>query len=539
MNITPQTEIYLCAGVPFDNTYEHVRLLETTQDKLNYFGQFVISHMSGCMYQRQTNAINYMADYDSIASANYLYFRNIADGKYYFAFITSIEFANQNKSTITFEIDPMQTWFEKSCLKECFVEREHVNDDTFGKNLVPENLETGEYIKNEDMFMPPFVTNLTPCIIMGVSEILNGGSLGGLVNSSYSGLAYFWASINRADDITNLLRQYAENGKSNAIVNIFMYPIELLGKDSITTGSGWIDNKPTPAVNDFFVNDLYAPLDGYTPKNKKLFTAPYRYFVICGAGSAEHEYFYEYFSNFEDMFSIFSSFGGAAPIVAVPNNYKGYHIKYDEGIQVYPFPTCSWSNDNYANWLAQNQVSMNYQIISGTIGSVLSIIGSTASAIAGAAAVPATGGASLIATAAGIGGIVSSAKSGIDSVASIMIQNHQAQMVPDTARGSTASANAFYANGMHYLYAIPMCIRYEYAKRIDDYFTHYGYKVNDFKVPNITGRKFWNFIKLANCNINLTAPVQMVDKIKSILMNGVTFWHTDDMKNYDLDNSIV
>src|SRR5699024_7281301 len=117
----------------------------------------------------------------------------------------------QNKSTITFEIDPMQTWFEKASLKECFVEREHVNDDTFGKNLVPENLETGEYIYNDDMFLPAIVTNLTPCIVMGVSETLNGGNLGSIIDDSYSGLAYFWASINRANDITKLLQQYADN----------------------------------------------------------------------------------------------------------------------------------------------------------------------------------------------------------------------------------------------------------------------------------------------------------------------------------------
>lgn len=539
MNITPQTVIYLCAGVPFDNTYEHVRLLETTSDKISYFSRFVISHMSGCMYQRQTGVINYMADYDSIANANYLYFRNIDDGKYYFAFIRSIEFVNQNKSSITFEIDAFQTWFNKNSLKECFVEREHVNDDTFGKHLVPENLETGEYINNKDMFMPAFLTNLTPCIIIGVSEVLNGGTLGEIIDSTYSGLAYFWASLNHSVDITNLLKQYAENGKGNAVVTMFMYPIELLGKDSTTSGSGWLNGLSNQTLQDFFITNIFAPLDGYTPKNNKVYTSPYRYFVVYGPGSMEQTYLYEYFSSFENMFSIFSTFGGSAPIVAVPRNYKGYVAKYDEAIQVYPYPTCSWVNDNYANWLAQNQVSMNYQIISGAVSSVLNIVGSGITAAAGVAAAPVTGGASLLATASGGSGIVGSLKSGVDNVANVLIKNHQAQMVPDSARGSTAVANSFYAAGIHYLYTTPMCIRYEYAKRIDEFFTHYGYKVSDFKVPNITGRKNWNFVKLVDCNINLTAPVEIVEKIKSVLINGVTFWHTDDVKNYSLDNSIV
>ena len=38
-------------------------------------------------------------------------------------------------------------WFDIT-FKQCFVEREHVNDDTFGKHTVPEGLEYGEYIVN-------------------------------------------------------------------------------------------------------------------------------------------------------------------------------------------------------------------------------------------------------------------------------------------------------------------------------------------------------------------------------------------------------
>lgn len=515
MNITPQTEIYLCAGVPFDNTYEHVRLLETTQDKLNYFNQFVISHMSGCMYQRQTNAINYMADYDSIASANYLYFRNIADGKYYFAFITSIEFANQNKSTITFEIDAFQTWFNKSALRECHVEREHVNDDTFGKHLVPEGLDTGEYISNGISD----ITSLTPVIVMGVSEVLDNVQGQRILDNTYTGLTYYYADKIFSNRITEKINQYAESGKGDAIVSIFMYPKELLGVSPNVSGSGWITDDQTRHVIDFSISNPFAPLDGYTPKNNKLYAYPYRALTVYGSGSQSHEYRYEYFSSFQNMFTVFSTLGGSAPIVAVPNNYKGYNMALDEPVQMFPFPTCSWINDNYKNWFAQNQMGLNYQFYSGAAKDAVGIIAN-----------------SLIGN---YGQALNSLVSTVDRGAQILISNEQHKIIPDSARGSTATANSYFANGQHYLYGVAKCCRYEYAKRIDDFFSHYGYKTGDFKIPNITGRRNWNFVKLADCNINLTAPVEMVSKIKSILMNGVTFWHTDDMKNYDLDNSIV
>lgn len=515
MNITPQTEIYLCAGVPFDNTYEHVRLLESTQDKLNYFNQFVISHMSGCMYQRQTNAINYMADYDSIASANYLYFRNIADGKYYFAFITSIEFANQNKSSITFEIDAFQTWFDKSALRECHVEREHVNDDTFGKHIVPEGLDTGEYVSNGISD----ITTLTPVIVMGVSEVLDNVQGQRMLDNTYTGLTYYYADKILSSRITEKINQYAESGKGDAIVSLFMYPKELLGISPNVTGSGWIVDDQTTSITDFRIDNSFAPLNGYTPKNNKLYTYPYRVLTVYGSGSQAVEYRYEYFSSFNNMFTVFSTLGGSAPIVCVPNNYKGFNFALDEPAQMYPYPTCSWINDNYKNWFAQNQMGLNYQFYSSAAQGAVGIVTNALSF--------------------NYGGAVNSLMSVVDKGAQIMISNEQHKIIPDSARGTTASANAYFANGQHYLYAVAKCIRYDYAKRIDDFFSHYGYKVSDFKVPNVTGRKNWNFVKLVDCNINLTAPVEIVEKIKSVFLNGVTFWHTDDVKNYSLDNSIV
>ena len=34
----------------------------------------------------------------------------------------------------------------------------------------------------------------------------------------------------------------------------------------------------------------------------------------------------------------------------------------------------------------------------------------------------------------------------------------------------------------------------EYMKQIDDYFSMCGYKINEIKIPNITGRRNFNFV---------------------------------------------
>ena len=84
-----------------------------------------------------------------------------------------------------------------------------------------------------------------------------------------------------------------------------------------------------------------------------------------------------------------------------------------------------------------------------------------------------------------------------------------------------------------------MKITKEYAKSIDDYFSMYGYKTLKLKVPNIKGRRSWNFVKVVNANITGSMPADDLKRIIQIFENGITFWHTPDLGNYALDNSIV
>lgn len=46
-----------------------------------------------------------------------------------------------------------------------------------------------------------------------------------------------------------------------------------------------------------------------------------------------------------------------------------------------------------------------------------------------------------------------------------------------------------------------MSIKQEYARVIDNFFNMYGYKVNDVKIPNITGRLNWNYVKTVDINL--------------------------------------
>ena len=87
-----------------------------------------------------------------------------------------------------------------------------------------------------------------------------------------------------------------------------------------------------------------------------------------------------------------------------------------------------------------------------------------------------------------------------------------------------------------------MRVKTEYLKVIDDYFTRFGYKTNLVKIPNITGRKYWNYIEIGTSEEigDGEIPAKDIDIINKSCRKGVTIWHNhENIGNYLLDNTII
>ena len=74
------------------------------------------------------------------------------------------------------------------------------------------------------------------------------------------------------------------------------------------------------------------------------------------------------------------------------------------------------------------------------------------------------------------------------------------------------------------------CITDDYAKRIDNYLSVYGYKVNRFGTINTKSRVNWNYVKTVGANIlnngvTTKLPHFARTAIRNIYDNGITFWH--------------
>ena len=118
--------------------------------------------------------------------------------------------------------------------------------------------------------------------------------------------------------------------------------------------------------------------------------------------------------------------------------------------------------------------------------------------------------------------------------------------MPATAEGNINSGDVLTSARKNKFHFLRMSIKLEYAVQIDRFFDRFGYKVNLLKVPNQTGRTYWNFVQIGEGedigepNATISVPTKSMDIINNAYRKGVTIWHDHaNIGNYSLTNSIV
>ena len=531
ITITPQGQIYLCK-TPLENDYKNQLTFSNATSQLTYFSSKVFKTLTEYTYIKQDNVIKVGYPIDEIIDCNYLYYQNGEfSNKYYFCFITKMEYVNENCTRVYFEVDVWQTYQFNIVYNSCFVEREHVNDDTIGKHTIPENLETGETIQVADpsyIFSRGYMTY----VCLACTEVATNTpnvSDARTFNGIYSGLYYliFWS----ASDASRYIHAMDGLGKADAINSVFLIPtdfdfsptwytatieaqgIEYSFKFSPITESS---NEKVLANNETITIPTKLG-NNYVPKNNKLFTWPYNYFYISNHVGSDVVFRYEDFLNNSPSFKVIGAITPGCSIKCIPLNYKNTTDtsttkSYNYGINGGKYPICSWNSDVYTNWLTQNGVNIGIDILT----SATKLIGGMAIGDVGLTA------------------------SGTLQIANTLAEVYQHSLIPDQVKGNVNSGDITYSSQNLIFTAYKMSIRDEYAKIIDQYFSAYGYKVNTYKVPNITGRLNWNYVKTIECNFEGDIPQIYLQRIKQIFNEGITFWH-DPTKMYDYTqtNTIV
>jgi hypothetical protein len=445
--------------------------------------------------------------YQECKNANYIAFQNPTYyNKWIFAFIDEVTYENNGCTKITFTVDNWATWFDNLTFKSCFVVREHVNSDIIGEHTIPEGLETGEYIINSHG-SDNQNTNLT-CVCattLSPGELVN--FYGGVYNGIPSGITYYRFNTIIGGEGSNSLQEYLSmltGDRINAVQGIFLAPKWLAGGEIVSTS---IPTSNIPSTFSMTIPKLYT-LDTYTPKNNKMLTYPYVYINMSNGQGGNAIYHQELWEDTNDLmtFNVQGCLTPGCSIRGIPYKYKGEDNPYDEGLNLGKFPQISWTTDQYTNWLTQNGVNINVD----TVASILSA--------------PKTGGLSFAV-----------------GIAKTMNEVYQHSLLPPQAKGNINSGDVVTSSGNNKFHYYIMSIKREYAKIIDDYFTRFGYKVNTLKVPNITGRTYWNYVEIgAGEDIAFgTLPVGAMEEINNIFRSGTTIWHNhDNIGNFNLDNSL-
>lgn len=533
--IAPNSIIELFRDIPIDITQEHTLWFANEQAQSDYFysGSHLAMRLLEQYYVRQQRGvIKAEASASVIFDCNYLRFRNTSFGnKWFYAFITSIEYNNNTTATITFEIDQLQTWFFEMRLGECFVEREHALYDDYAGNLVPENLETGEFIYTRPMRDASLDT--MAIVVASTIKLNQAGtdfedSDGFALDGLYSGVSYYYREFTPAGiaDINAFLKLATNKGKSDAIVSVFMAPLLVMNS------SGYATPLALP-VNYYFRPSTF---EGYTPHNNKLLTAPYVSIAVKTPTNMA-EYAWEYFKYpLQPQFEITCQVSTSPSLMLTPKQYKTsndasieVNNNYVESIVLDRYPQCSYNIDTYKAWLAQNGASL---IVNGALATAGLALG------AGQAFIP-------VDNMDMFGNYVNSElwfdpkKSGaligsLGAIGNILAQIYQHSILPPHALGN-ADGSIYMANRLMNFQFFTKTIRREYAEIIDQFFDKFGYATHKVKVPNIHARSIWTYTKTIDCIVHGNIPTEAITEIQNIFNRGVTFWaDPTEVGNYSL-----
>lgn len=561
--IGPSTTVRVCQSIPLDNTYTDTILFTSKSAQESYFASKTKKTYSGLTYQRlASNSTTWAIFLEDVADyfydCNYLCFQNGGFGnKWLYAFISDILYINENCTAITFEIDVMQTWLFDFEIKKSFIERMHVADDTISRNVVEEDLNFMQryeyyYVENSRLFegsTRPLDTDgefddhiiYDSIILVATSEDVDEEDEvleGGLIQNTYQGLKYIGFNANDlgVGYCNAWLKRMNEGGKAGAINSISMVPSAGLTYSS--GGNGKLNiNIEDPNGNvgekEYLIN--YSTLDDdYIPKNNKLFCWPYHFFSITTLDGQSFDYKYEDIIESDPVpgtstmkFKFKFAFGTDPTYMMYPSYYMKCKNNYDYGIKLSGFPKCNWNFGVWENYYAQQDTNITLSMLASALGSVSSASGSV---VSDAGSKKGLGvGTGLAIAQAGLGTL----QAGLSTFGGLSVVKSQ----PDQSKGAYNVGGVNYNMETMDFWIIHKRLHWGYVVKIDDYFTKFGYRVNSTGVPNLHTRKYWNYLKLDQPSVTGNMPVGDMRMIKQILSNGITFWHTTDVGNYDLNNN--
>lgn len=400
----PETEVRFLSNVEFDVNFTNVRDFNTREEETQYFIGKTKFYYPTCAVQDVFGysgfviaPINDGMSIDSYYDCNYIMYRNSEiSNKWFYAALGTPQPLSKKACRIPYKIDLWRTWFMDCTIGECYVEREHVNDDTVGKWLKPESVDTGEYVavatgqeklgydlteQLDNRSCIVVVNSFAPdtdgagdgyeisytdaastgrYILPSMAPKYVGGFLcGGIYQGAM--FAAFPFEVTNVSKVVGLVNAYLKNmvinGQIDRVIGIFMCPFWICKQVAGKLDVADVENTNLPVSFPITANPSPTTFGGYVPENNKLFTGQFNYFIIDNGAGTQEEYQYEYFNRKKDgglPFTIYGQLSEAPSIRLTPDSYKCPALSTGRlnnlySIDLSGFPSGSYSYSDVAN----------------------------------------------------------------------------------------------------------------------------------------------------------------------------------------------
>lgn len=569
--IEPSSDIVLLHNIKLDSTYENTIYFTSKAEQEAYFfnSSKILMHLTRHTYNRtKRNSIKLKVDIATVEHCTYLAFKNTSyENKWFYCFVDDFNYINDNTTEVFYHIDFIQTYFIGECtLQQCFVEREHDPSDIVGSNRVPEPIGSDHLLytlKWECAEMNEYSVIISASvkdISIASDDYYKQGMFNGLEVKDYS-----LTDASDAAVIMNKLQDMLGDGNyvdpeegatRQQVVSAIMFPSTFVQETS---------TKPKKVISGF--SKTRTNVSGYTPKNKKLLTAPYKSLLLSnGIGGAVSLDYDDFTVGDYVNFKLWGVCSGSGEMICIPQNYKGVEDNYDFKLMINGFPQCAYTLDSYRAWIAgggdkyakmgliqsianglntafnlgigqlagMNNVINAYEDAGNTIYAGASI-NKTVQAYTKAERIAENQQMKNIQAAAG-----SNLASGIAGGAITYMETKYEQGNRVNVPVGENSASCLVADRSLNFRCYELNIVAEDAERIDNFFSMYGYATNKLKVPNISARPQWNYVKTKGCIISGDIPSSIRTSIQLIFDSGLRFWKNgDNIGNYSLNNAPV
>lgn len=551
--VVPNGQIRFFSDVRLDDNYENSINFETREAQTNYFTSLTPVHvMTGATRVRE-GVISVNALSDVLLNCNYMMFQNTGfSNKWFYAFIHNVEYVNNNMSYVYYTIDDMQTWglFDVT-LEQCFIEREHTRTDGLFEHLINENIDVGEYVNSDlitneldltgydallyyyGQWTDEFHPRITATDIMPKYGNLNGVNCQRYTVQDNDGN---WLPIRYTDpddpdhpidtwngmELLNITIKmlFTDSNLSNNILGIYLIPKKLLALEG-----DYQDDKYAKTIEFNLQNfNTTSLLDGYSPKNKKLYTSPFCNIQLGLSDGQTINLQPEYISDNTPHADVLIDISTTPTFMVVPRYYKNDNYSWDKAITFDAIPQMAVAIDGYKAWVASGgAMSFTWETGKSMVNSFFSMASTSMTTKPNSAQESiGTGKAQM---------------QGLEAIGDTIIQTNIARKLPADLKGNIKTSPLTSGEKIR-VYNRLQTINSDQAKSIDDYFTMFGYKVNKLAIPNRHNRLHYTFIKTKGCKVHGNAPADAITRIQNMYNSGIRFWvNANEIGDYTVTNT--